>query len=506
MRALLFMPTKPSTSTISRPPVVAVMGHIDHGKSTLLDYIRNTQIVASEAGGITQGISAYEVEHRHEGVTKRITFLDTPGHEAFQKMRSHGSSVADIAILIVSAEDGVKPQTLEALKAIQDSNTPYIVAINKIDRPNADIARTKANLLENGIYLEGMGGDIPFVPISALKGDGVNDLLDVLLLLADLQELTTDREVPAEGIVIEAHRDPKKGVSATLVIKQGRLSTGAYLVAGHATAPVRSIENCLGTRIDAAEASTPVLIAGFTDIPPSGTQFFQVANKKEAEALASGSVAGDRKTIVIGDEATALITIPVLIKVNAFGALDAIVHELKKYEHERIALKLIAADVGAISEGDIKSACAFDNALVAGFNVSIDGSARDMAERFGIEIGTFTIIYELTDWLESAIKKRIPTQTTAEVMGRAKIIRVFSVVKDKQVIGGRVLEGTISMKYPVAIIRRGEKIGQGKVRTLQQSKADVKSVTVDQEFGTQIESHTLITPGDEIENFVMIES
>ncbi len=495
-----------TTSPTSRPPVVAVMGHIDHGKSTLLDYIRSTQVVASEAGGITQSISAYEVEREHEGIQKKITFLDTPGHEAFQEMRSRGSSVADIAILMVSAEDGVKPQTLEALKAIQDTHTPYIVAINKIDRPNADVERTKSNLMEHGIYLEGLGGDVPYVPISAKKGDGVSDLLDVVHLLADMQELTTDSTVSAEGIVIEAHRDPKVGVSATLIIKNGALKTGSYVVAGNACAPVRAIEDCHGHKIIEAVASTPVRIAGFSGVPASGTPFVQVASKKDAEAKSAENEQREKQTIVIGDEATALVTIPVLIKVDAFGTLDAIVHELKKLEHERIALKLIAADVGAISEGDIKSACAFNNALVAGFNVSVDASARDLAERFNIDIGVFSIIYELAEWLSGEVQKRIPKQTTEQVVGRAKILKVFSVVKDKQVAGGRVLEGTITLKHPLSIIRNGEAIGRGKIKTLQQSKVDTLSVSLDQEFGMQIESPTLLSAGDEIHSFDMIES
>jgi translation initiation factor IF-2 len=260
------------------------MGHIDHGKSTLLDYIRNTKVADSEAGGITQHLSAYEVEHTlATGKTKKITFLDTPGHEAFQHLRSRGSKAADIAILVVSAEDGVKPQTLEALAAIQEAAIPYIVAITKIDKPNANIERVKNSLLENGIYLEGLGGNIAYVPISSKSGDGIPALLDLLLLAAELEELTGDATKTAEGIIIESHRDPKKGISATLIIKNGTLKSGTFVIAGRAMAPLRLIQDFKGKQIKEATFSSPVTVVGWNDIPPVGEIFVCIASKKEAE-------------------------------------------------------------------------------------------------------------------------------------------------------------------------------------------------------------------------------
>ena len=274
--------TQISENSIKRSPVVTVMGHIDHGKSTLLDYIRKTKIVDSEAGGITQHLSAYEVEHTDtEGNMRRVTFLDTPGHEAFQHLRRRGSSVADFAILVVAADDGVKPQTLEALKAINTANIPYLVAISKIDKNNADIEKTKMSLVEHGIYLEGMGGSISYALIDSKSGKGIR-ILDLLILATDLEDLTGDPTLPATGTVIESHCDSKRGVSATLLIKDGTLETGAYVVAGQAYAPLRIVEDFLGNTIKQASFSTPILVVGFSENPPVGELFTTVATKKEA--------------------------------------------------------------------------------------------------------------------------------------------------------------------------------------------------------------------------------
>ncbi|HPC12683.1 MAG TPA: GTP-binding protein, partial [Candidatus Paceibacterota bacterium] len=267
-----------------RPPVVVVMGHVDHGKSTLLDYIRKTNVVDKEAGGITQCISAYEVSAKDdEGNDRLITFLDTPGHEAFSKMRQRGASVADIAILIVSAEDGVKAQTIEAHNAILENKTPFIVAINKIDRPNANIDKTKNELAEKGIYLEGMGGDIPFVPISAKEGKGVNDLLEMIILIADMQNLKGDRNVNASGIIIETEQDPKRGIGATCVIKNGTLKSGMFVVSGKSMVTTRIFENCLSLPTKEASFSAPIKLVGFDSLPEVGNSFDSFLTKKEAE-------------------------------------------------------------------------------------------------------------------------------------------------------------------------------------------------------------------------------
>ena len=276
--------TKNLSNTKVRPPIVVVMGHVDHGKSTLLDYIRKSNVVESEAGGITQRISAYEVTRKDEkGNDRTITFLDTPGHEAFSKMRTRGANAADIAILVVSAEDGVKAQTVEAYNTIIESKLPYIVAINKIDRPNANIEKTKNDLLEKGIYLEGMGGDIPFVPISAKVGTGVNDLLDMILLIADMNEFTGNPSHNASGVVIEAKRDPKRGISASCIIKDGTLKSGMFIAAGDSLVTTRIMENFLGKPIKEATFSSPIKLVGFESMPEVGTTFESFKTKKEAE-------------------------------------------------------------------------------------------------------------------------------------------------------------------------------------------------------------------------------
>src|SRR3989344_1393800 len=349
------------TTTVIRPPIIVVMGHIDHGKSTLLDYIRKTNVVADEAGGITQHLSAYEVLHKNErGEDRKITFLDTPGHEAFQKMRLRGAEVADIAILIVSAEEGVKAQTLEAYASIKEAGLPLVVAINKIDRPNANIERTKQSLAENEIYLEGLGGDIPWVPVSAKVGTGIPELLDIMLLVADMQELTADPEKLAEGIVIETQRDPRKGISATLIITNGTLRSGIFLTSGNALSPVRIFEDFLGNPIKEARFSTPVRIVGWSDLPEIGGTFSSFETKKEAEqALTQKEITAEKKEKVVEEnteEEKEHVTIPVILRADAAGSLDAIEHELKKLESETVTIRIVSKGVGAVSEGDVKAA------------------------------------------------------------------------------------------------------------------------------------------------------
>ncbi|MEK7612804.1 MAG: GTP-binding protein, partial [Patescibacteria group bacterium] len=263
-----------------RPPIVAVVGHIDHGKSTLLDYIRHTSVVAGEAGGITQHLSAYEAEHTNETGTHRITFLDTPGHEAFSAMRLRGLEVADVAILVVSAEEGVKPQTLEALKLIQEVNIPYIVALTKIDKPSANLEKAKMSLLEHQIFLEGMGGEVPYIPVSGKTGEGIPELLDLILLAGELEGLSADPEAPAEGHVIEAHVDPRRGNTATLIVQNGSIKSGEYVVSGESLAPVRIMENFLGRKISEALPGSPVQLVGFSILPTVGDPWSVVERKK----------------------------------------------------------------------------------------------------------------------------------------------------------------------------------------------------------------------------------
>lgn len=484
-----------TTTTITRPPVVTVMGHIDHGKSTLLDYIRKTKVTETEAGGITQHISAYEVTHTTpQGEVRRITFLDTPGHEAFQHLRSRGSSAADLAILVVAADDGVKPQTLEALKAIEEAHIPYLVAISKIDKANADIARAKNSLLEHGIYLEGMGGSVPYVPISSKTGEGVPALLDLLLLAADLEELSGNPTKKAKGLVIESHCDPKRGISAVLVIKDGSLKSGQYVVAGATSAPLRIIEDFRGKRISGATFSSPLQVVGFSDLPPVGSTFHVVEDKKTAVTevetyRTQHHEQGDTMQTSDTEESQELFVLPIVIKSDVAGSIDAIKHELHKYEDEHTTLRVIHEGVGSVTEGDVKAATGTTNAVIVGFNVSVDIAAEELAERLGIAIARFRIIYELTDWIPEIIRERRPKIRREKVLGEAQVLKCFSHTKKEQTIGCRVTKGTFTKGDAVKLYRGEEELGHGTIHTLKSGKSDVTRIEAGNDCGVLLAMH-----------------
>jgi translation initiation factor IF-2 len=494
-----------SNKEITRPPVVVIMGHVDHGKSTLLDYIRKSKIVDSEAGGITQHISAYEVIKKDEKNQDRyITFLDTPGHEAFSKMRTRGAQIADIAILVVSAEDGVKAQTIEAFNTIIENKIPYIVAINKIDKPNANIERTKMDLSEKGIYLEGMGGDIPFVLISAKDGSGVDDLLDMIILVADLGELKGDPSQNASGIIVEANCEPRRGISASCIIKNGTLKSGMYIACGTTIVSTKILENFLGKTIKEATFSSPILLVGFDSIPEVGSTFQSFATKKEAEKYVNEIKNENLNTKNnIEDNAKSQKTIPIIIKTDVAGSIEAIEKEMNKLNTEDISFKIIGCGAGAINESDIRMGCVNKETIVIGFNTKLDNRARDLNESLKVEIKIFEIIYKLTDWLKELIEDRRPKQETVEVTGSVKILRIFGNTKDKKVIGGKVSIGKIILGSKVRIIRRDSEIGTGKIVDLQANKIKTKEVLENSECGMQIESKIDIAPGDVLEAFIV---
>lgn len=476
--------------TIIRPPVVTVMGHIDHGKSTLLDYIRKTKIVEGEAGGITQRLSAYEVVHVDSSNKERkITFLDTPGHEAFQHLRSQGSGVADLAILVVAADDGVKPQTLEAYRAIEEAGIPFLVAISKMDKTNADVEHAKASLLEHGIYLEGMGGSVPYVPIDSKTGTGIPELLDLLLLAADLEELTGDPTIPATGAVIESHCDAKRGISATLIIQNGSLSSGAYIVAGTAYAPLRIIEDFLGNKIESAQFSTPITVVGFSENPQAGEIFSVVPDKKTAlEEVKKHALTCEKvKKMQHLAEDDDRFCLPVIIKTDVVGSLEAIKHELNKYEDEKTFIHVIYEGVGTVAEGDVKYASGDKNTIIIGFNVSVDGAAQELAERMNVEIATFSIIYDLADWLGDAIHARRPKVKGEKVLGVGKVLKSFSFSKKSQTIGCRVEEGELSIQDRIIVKRGDEELGRGKITTLKSGASDTARITEGNDCGLQME-------------------
>ncbi len=495
-----------SKPTSSRPPVVVIMGHIDHGKSTLLDYIRKTNIVAGEAGGITQHLGAYEVDHTTaEGKNKKITFLDTPGHEAFGGIRIRGAKVADIAILVVASDDGVKPQTLEALKCIKDAELPFIVALNKIDKPGANVERTKQNLAEHEVYIEGYGGDVPAVPISALQGQGISELLDMIVLVSDFQEYIGDQTLPGKGIIIENRLDTQKGISATLIIKDGTVKSGSFVVAEDSYSPVRIFESTLGKSIKEASFSTPVKILGWNKLPSVGAEFTTVDSKREAEEIVREYALAVKKIVKDEENFENKVIIPIIIKADAMGSLEGILHELNKIKHDKVAIKIIDQGIGNISESDIKKTQSFPDTILIAFHVSPDAKAKSLLERTPINYKEYEIIYELVEFLKQTLTAKIPKEYITETTGRAKILAVFSKNKDKQIVGGKVQEGSIILGSEVKIIRRDAEIGVGKIRELQQQKVKSQEVREGYEFGMMIESKTEIALGDKLECVRVVE-
>jgi translation initiation factor IF-2 len=479
---------------IARAPIVAIMGHIDHGKSTLLDYIRKSNVVDKEFGGITQHIKAYK--------TPQATFLDTPGHEAFLSVRRRGSSIADIVILIISAEDGVKPQTIESIKCIKENKVPFIVAVNKIDKPNADVNKVKQELAEHEIFVEGWGGNTPIALISAKTGQGIPELLDTLALLSEIEEIQGDPELPAEGFVIESEKDPKKGVLSVLVIKNGTLNKGGFVVAGSAYCPVRLIEDFSGKVVNSASLSDPVRITGWNEQPPVGSRFIFVSNKKEAEELAKNNK--DSEPAAQGATASQGKAIPVILRADTIGSLEAIKSELQKLANEKITTKIISEGIGPISLNDIKFALSSTEPLILSFNVKADGAASELAMRSGLPINSFNIIYELLDFAKEKLTELTPKQEMMETAGTAKILKTFSQDKKTQVLGGRVEQGTIEKDTPFKILRRDAEIGDGRVRELQIMKQKTSAVNEGNEFGMMVESKIEIAPGDKLVTYRIV--
>lgn len=485
-----------------RQPVIAVLGHVDHGKSSLLDFIRKSNVVDGEAGGITQRISAYEVKHKMEsGDERMITFLDTPGHEAFQSMRERGVEIADIAILIVSAEDGVKAQTLEAWKTIDARKLPYVVAINKIDKPGADIQKTKNSLVENGIYIEGYGGDVPCVEISAKSGQGIDFLLETLILLVDLNELKANLDIEATGYVLESFVDEKRGISATLIIKDGTLPSSGAILTGVSLSPIRIIEDFLGKKVVNPIAGKPIKVTGFDEIPKSGSIFISSKDKKDLEKIQKEEKSNQKKDILDPKlYRNAKIVIPIVIKSDSLGTLDAMVREVKKKETDDIKIKIISEGVGNITEGDILLASSDEKTIIVGFGVSITGKAREQSERFKITPQTFDIIYKFSEWFDKEVEERLPFIEKENILGSLKILKLFSSQKDTHVIGGRVEKGRIENNSQVKIVRRGVELGRGKIVELQSQKIKTNSVLEGNECGLMIETKTEMIPSDIIES------
>ncbi len=492
----------------TRPPVVVVMGHIDHGKSTLLDYIRRSNIVDGEAGGITQHLSAYEVIHKDKDAKEqKITFLDTPGHAAFTLMRARGALAADIAILVVSAEDSVKAQTVEAWKTIMESGIPYVVAINKIDKPNANIEKVKQDLSEHGVYLEGYGGDIPFAAVSSKTGAGIDELLDLILIVSEVANLAVLQSKPAEGYIIEARLDAKRGITATLILKDGTLKSGMFIVSGNALATTRIMEDFNGKAIKEVHASSPVGIVGWSVMPDVGSLFVAYGSKKEAEQ-AQEDFTNAKKSGTQGrtDEMHAddVVIVPIVIKTDVFGTSEAVLNELLKLNDEKIKIKCIAKGAGAIGEADVKLVLSDPNSIIIGFNTKLDSKARELVDANNVNIQLFDIIYKISDYMKEIIDARRPRFETAETTGMLKVLKTFSRTKDKQIVGGRVIEGVIASDAKIKIMRRDFEIGTGTIINMESGKMKVREVAQDTECGIHVETKTEIAPGDVLVAYKMI--
>jgi len=482
-------------------PVVAIVGHIDHGKTTLLDYIRKSAVAAREAGGITQRVSAYEIEHANAEGSKLITFIDTPGHEAFQKMRRRSANAADIAILIVAADDGVKPQTVEAKKAIEEAGIPMIVAFTKVDKDTANLEKAKESVLREGVYLEGLGGDVPWAAVSAKTGDGVSELLDLILLVADVQGISADTEKPLKAVVIESQRDPRSGISATVIVREGTLSTGGFAVSGTAYAPLRIVENFMGEKVTSIACGKPARIVGFTDEPKVGSVVTSVETKKEAEQAVAQALADTKRVDVVHshDVQSEKPAIRVVLKADTAGSVEALEYELGKISQEKVGILIAGKGVGTINENDVKLLIGFSPAALIGFNVKIDASAKDLAERQHIMVETKDIIYQLTEWLGEEVKKYVPDDTGDAITGTAKILKQFSTSGAKHVVGARIETGVIKLGEMVSIIRRDIEIGRGKITNLQQQRSDVSSIGEGMECGMQIDTKADVVAGDMIQ-------
>jgi translation initiation factor IF-2 len=429
-----------------------------------------------------------------------VTFLDTPGHEAYKALRTRGAAAADIAILVVAADEGVMPQTLDALAAITESGIPFIIAITKIDKNNADVERAKMSLIEHGIYIEGMGGDIAYAPVSSKTGEGVPELLDLVLLASDLAELTADGGATATGFVLESTQDPKRGASATLIVKNGTLTKDGFVVAGDSYAPIRFIEDFRGIRVEQAGPSEPARISGFSKLPAAGSLFAIAANKKEAEALATANAKSFAAAPERSVTAEGVAELPLIVKADVAGSVDAIAHELAKITHERAAIRILASGVGTVSENDVKTASASGGTIIA-FNVATDAVARDLAERDNVSILSFSIIYELSEQVAKLLEERAPAVSGEQELGRAKVIKAFSSNAKKQVLGARHISGTLTLGDRMKLMRGDEELARGSITNLQQARVDTKEIKVEGDFGIEIESREGAVYGDEIVAF-----
>ncbi|MGE7931740.1 translation initiation factor IF-2 [Viridibacillus arvi] len=495
-----------------RPPVVTIMGHVDHGKTTLLDSIRNTKVTAGEAGGITQHIGAYQVVVND----KKITFLDTPGHAAFTTMRARGARITDLTILVVAADDGVMPQTVEAINHAKAAEVPIIVAVNKMDKPTANPDRVMQELTEHGLVPEAWGGETIFVPISALKGDGIDSLLEMVLLVSEVGELTADPKRKAIGTVIEAQLDKGRGSVATLLVQNGTLNIGDPIVVGHAYGRVRAMVNDIGRRVKTAGPSTPVEITGLSEVPQAGDRFVVFEDEKTArqvgEARATTAIQAQRseKQRVTLDNLFEQMSqgemkeLNLIVKADVQGTVEAMAASLMKIDVEGVNVRIIHTGAGAITESDISLAAA-SNAIVIGFNVRPDTNAKRAAEAEGVDIRLHRVIYKVIEEIEFAMKGLLDPEFQEKIIGSAEVRETFKVSKVGTIAGGYVLEGKITRDSGVRVIREGIVIFEGELDSLKRFKDDAKEVAKGYECGFTVKNFNDIKTEDVIEAFIMEE-
>ena len=497
---------------VKRPPVVTVMGHVDHGKTSLLDAIRQTNVTSSEAGGITQHIGASEVMVNGE----KVVFLDTPGHEAFTSMRARGAQVTDMAILVVAADDGIMPQTIEAINHAKAANVPLIIAINKIDKPGANPDRVKQELADQGLLVEDWGGDVISVPVSALKREGIDTLLEMVLLVAEMEELKANPNKRAVGTVIEAELDKGRGPVATILVQGGTLKVGDPIVAGVASGKIRAMINSKGKRVKTAGPSTAVEILGLSEVPQGGDQVVAVPNDKVARIISEKRQQMAREEMLKSNQRMSLDDffsqmgdadvkdLNIVIKADVQGSVQAVKQSLEKLSNDEVAVRVIHGGVGAITESDIMLATA-SNAIIIGFNVRPVPSAEMLAKKEGVDVRTYTIIYKAIEDVQAAMTGMLDPEYRDEDTGKAEIREVYKISGVGTVSGCYVTSGKIFRNGKVRIVRDGIIIHEGEIQALKRFKDDVKEVNNGYECGMSFVNYNDIKVGDIVESYITKE-
>ena len=496
-----------------RPPVVCVMGHVDHGKTSILDAIRKTSVTSGEAGGITQHIGAYVVEVNGQ----KITFLDTPGHEAFTAMRLRGAQSTDIAILVVAADDGVMPQTIEAINHAKAAEIDIIVAINKIDKPSANIDRVKQELTEYGLIAEDWGGTTIMVPVSAHTGEGLQDLLDMILLDAEVKELKANPNRKGRGLILEAQLDKGRGPVATVLVQKGTLNVGDNVTVGTAFGKIRAMIDDKGRRVKKAGPSTPVEILGLNEVPQAGEVFIATDTEKEARAMAETFIATKREKMLADTksklsldglfdqiQAGQIKDLNIIVKADVQGSVEAVKQSLAKLSNDEVAVKVIHGGVGAINESDVTLASA-SNAIIIGFNVRPDNQAKIIAEQEKVDLRLYRVIYNAIEDIEAAMKGMLEPTFEEKIIGHAEVRQTYKVSGVGTIIGGYVQDGKIVRNCKVRLLRDNVVIHEGELASLKRFKDDVKEVNSGYECGMSFEKYNDIKEGDQIEAFVMEE-